>query len=263
MQFQVFKPSDSLKDFVHYYWMLEPSNKDEKIIPERVIPTGGLQLFLHYNAPFIIDNKIQPSSYFCGQLTKHKMVMPAENTGVLVTVFYPYSAKAFIHHPINELTDTSIDLVNVFNEEKVHQLISNLRIANDFNQRIKLLEATLIDHFNISNKYQYGLVKQAVDIIDNSLGLLQINKIHESLFIGQRQMERLFKSTVGVSLKMYARIVRFSKALEQLQLKKSMSDVCFEYKYFDQAHLIKEFKRFTGLPPKQLLGYEGNELEEI
>jgi AraC-like DNA-binding protein len=72
--------------------------------------------------------------------------------------------------------------------------------------------------------------------------------------IGERQLQRLFKTTVGIGPKLYSRIVRFRMAYEKAQSerKTSWTDVAYDHGYTDQAHFVKDFKTFTGLTPTAL-----------
>lgn len=262
MKFKVIQPSEKLKEFVHYYWVLEQDSPDEVLIPERVVPAGYLQMFFHYKAPFTDAQGVKPQSYFCGQLTRYHDVIPQQDTGMIAVVFYPYSAKAFTHWAINELTNSSVALTEIYGN-----LIQNLEeaIANekDYNQKVELIEHFLEAQFKIANIYQYGLVKQAVKLIDESEGSLTIADLASQLCVGERHLERLFKKTVGISPKLYAQIVRFYTALQAMDSAESLTQVCMDYGYYDQAHFIREFKKYTGMLPKKYFLHKSNKLEEM
>ncbi len=55
---------------------------------------------------------------------------------------------------------------------------------------------------------------------------------------------------VGTTAKKFASIVRFNSVLENLKESKTLTEICFEYNFFDQAHFIKDFKQFTGDTPE-------------
>jgi AraC-like DNA-binding protein len=69
--------------------------------------------------------------------------------------------------------------------------------------------------------------------------------------VSARQLRRLYKSRFGISTKTYLRILRFLKAKELLMMPatKELAEIAAECQYADQAHLIKEFHRFTGFTP--------------
>ena len=56
---------------------------------------------------------------------------------------------------------------------------------------------------------------------------------------------------VGTSPKKFASIIRFNAVLEDISTTKSLSEICYENHFFDQAHFIKDFKQFTGETPEK------------
>lgn len=75
--------------------------------------------------------------------------------------------------------------------------------------------------------------------------------------LSKKQFERSFNSFVGINPKEYTRIVRFQKALAQMQYQpgKEINQALIAYTsgYADQSHFIREFKQFCGYTPMSLL----------
>ncbi|MEQ1570267.1 MAG: helix-turn-helix domain-containing protein [Myxococcota bacterium] len=72
-----------------------------------------------------------------------------------------------------------------------------------------------------------------------------------------RQVERLFARHLGVAPKQLARVLRFQRALRHLMHDPVavLSDVAHAAGYFDHAHFIRDFRRFTGGVPRGYRGY--------
>ena len=66
-----------------------------------------------------------------------------------------------------------------------------------------------------------------------------------------RQFERRFCELVGVTPKRYARIVRFDAALRAKMAvpKRAWTDIAHEIGYYDQMHMVHDFRRFSGESP--------------
>ena len=67
-----------------------------------------------------------------------------------------------------------------------------------------------------------------------------------------RYCREKFKEALGISIKSYANIMRFQNAVRGLfnaQNDDCLSDVVFDNGYFDQSHLNREFRRYSGEPP--------------
>ncbi|MGI4834705.1 MAG: helix-turn-helix domain-containing protein [Janthinobacterium lividum] len=63
-----------------------------------------------------------------------------------------------------------------------------------------------------------------------------------------RQINRYFQQQFGLSLKAYCRILRFRAALPDLKAGKLFPEAHFA----DQAHFIREIKKYAGVVPKEL-----------
>jgi AraC-like DNA-binding protein len=69
-----------------------------------------------------------------------------------------------------------------------------------------------------------------------------------------RQFQREFSARFGASPKLFSRIVRFQNALDaKARLTKSWTDVAHELGYYDQMHMVLDFKEFTGDSPTETL----------
>jgi AraC-like DNA-binding protein len=77
-------------------------------------------------------------------------------------------------------------------------------------------------------------------------GTIKIRELARKLFISQSPLEKRFKKLVGTTPKKFASIVHFNAALNNLSKAKLLTDICYEYNFFDQAHFIKDFKQYTG-----------------
>lgn len=71
--------------------------------------------------------------------------------------------------------------------------------------------------------------------------------------LGARQLDRLFADRVGVSPKMFARIVRFRRAVFAARGGTPLAIVAAEAGYADQSHFTREVRALTSRPPQALL----------
>lgn len=73
--------------------------------------------------------------------------------------------------------------------------------------------------------------------------------------ISERQIERKFKTFIGIAPHNYLRILRFEKTLHRLRVRdfKNLSDIAYDLNYSDHAHFTREFKELSGYTPKAFL----------
>ena len=95
--------------------------------------------------------------------------------------------------------------------------------------------------------------------IDQQGGTGRIESLSEVSHYSRRSLERQFNKYLGVNPKFYSRIVRFNSLFEQFSIHRpeNVSALARQYGFSDQAHLIREFKFFTGQTPGQVV----NELD--
>lgn len=67
----------------------------------------------------------------------------------------------------------------------------------------------------------------------------------------QKHLISIFKQHVGVAPKVFLRVMRFQKAIEDIGQKKvvNWTSIAHESGYYDQAHFINDFKEFSGFTP--------------
>ena len=80
-----------------------------------------------------------------------------------------------------------------------------------------------------------------------------MKEICEYSCVSQRQMERLFLKEVGLPIKRIAGMVRYQNVWREMVSSKefNIQDAVYRYGYTDQAHLLKEFRRFHGMAPEE------------
>ena len=68
-----------------------------------------------------------------------------------------------------------------------------------------------------------------------------------------RTFERRFIEQVGISPKLYSKLLRFNDAslMKSMHPEKSWTSIAYECNYYDQMHLIKDFKQFSGYTPTE------------
>jgi transcriptional regulator GlxA family with amidase domain len=76
--------------------------------------------------------------------------------------------------------------------------------------------------------------------------------------VNGRKLERLFRRDVGLSPKLLARIVRFQNVIATVErnARRDWAALALDCGYYDQAHLINDFRRFAGMSPVRYFATE-------
>jgi AraC-like DNA-binding protein len=82
-------------------------------------------------------------------------------------------------------------------------------------------------------------------------GAVSVERLAERFGLSVRQMERMFQEQVGVSPKVYARLVRLRRAMEMSgrEARPDWAGIAARAGYFDQSHMVREFQALNGATP--------------
>lgn len=101
-----------------------------------------------------------------------------------------------------------------------------------------------------------GTVTHVVADIEARRGRVRLDALAKRHATSGRQLERLFEEQLGLTPKQFADLTRFLNAqrlLEAASPGSSLAQLALDAGYYDQAHLNRHFKRFTGKTPRQLV----------
>jgi AraC-like DNA-binding protein len=97
------------------------------------------------------------------------------------------------------------------------------------------------------------IVPRALAAFDD-LELARVSAVAQRVGVSERHLRRMFRDTVGLSPKAYVRVRRLRRALALARRSGSQpwTRVAVDAGYFDQAHMVAEFRDLTGRSPTTL-----------
>ncbi len=167
-----------------------------------------------------------------------------------------------LHHLINKhiqpFCNNASILETVINDG-IPQLIQMLSDAKKEEEIIKILNKYLFLKVSTKSKYS-DIIEFALKELEISESNTNISLICEQLNISNKHLITLFKRMVGLTPKQIDRLNKFNGVLKLIQKPEQLnwSSIAFACNYYDQAHLINEFKSFSGWSPKQYLMRQTN-----
>lgn len=98
------------------------------------------------------------------------------------------------------------------------------------------------------------LCEQAIRLIEAE-PVRPIGAVADELGVSHGHLDRLFTRVVGLSPRVLARLIRMRALLGRIDIRHDVgwSDYAAELGWYDQAHLIRDFKRHTGVTPSVYL----------
>ena len=248
MRFDKFIPTDQLQPYIKHFVVSESELENEY----KVLPSSGLVIGFQYRGQLatINNNKAAPltSAGITGITDSYKTFKNSANIATILVYFTEIGFTHFASQPANELFNLSLSLDDVFDKNEISEVEEKLAFATTDKQRIKIVEQFLLSQ--LKDIETDKLIVEAVKLIYQSNGTIRIKELNEKLFISQSPFEKRFRKVVGTTAKKFASIVRFNAVLDNLNNAKSLTELCYENNFFDQAHFIKDFKQFTGDTPE-------------
>jgi len=248
MKFDKHFPTEQLRPYIKYFVVSENELENEY----KVLPSSGLVIGFQYKGRLstLKDNKESKltTAGITGITDSYKVFKNSANIGTVLVYFTETGFTHFALHPANYLFNLSLSLDYIFDKNSVIEVEEKIAIANTDKQRIKIVEQFLVSQ--LKDIQTDKLIVEAVKLIYQSNGTIRIKELNEKLFISQSPFEKRFRKVVGTTAKKFASIVRFNTVLNNLNESKTLTEICYENNFFDQAHFIKDFKQFTGNTPE-------------
>lgn len=254
MIYKQIEPLPSLATLIDCYWIIESDDSSPRV--EKIIPDGYPEIILHYGDPYRIKIGLhwedQAHALLAGQITDHFFLESTGRSGMVGIKLKPAAVTRLFGVSMDTLTNAVV-YIKDFIPEYDYNRLNEIRVMANHDAIIDALN-TLFSRMEVESSEQSELVEKAIDLIITSKGMMPIGDIQATIDVNERKLERLFQRYVGLSAKLYARIIRFSTIF---QLKRdgrdSWADLVFEAGFYDQSHFIKNFKEFTGEDPSSYL----------
>jgi AraC-like DNA-binding protein len=253
-----FAPNPALRHVVNNIMIGHVASEDMKAnftfsfppLPEHSI------FFFPYDRPIVqnaMSNKVH-ELYACtitGPQTERTILSLGHNHLMIKIGFQPGVLYRLIRQPMQAMLQQDYDGEAVFGSS-VKYVVEALANAADFNEM-----KDIADEFMLS---QLAKIKKpfSIDYVIPEIikygGTIKIDELVKRACMSNRQFERAFKDRMGVSPKFYSRLVRFGKAwlLKEHKPNITWTEVAYECNYFDQMHLIRDFKVFANANPKEM-----------
>jgi AraC-like DNA-binding protein len=250
MKYEIHTPCARLKPYVKHIVISE----NEDMGSYKVFPGPSVVMGFQYagRLAYLDDSLEHPlaAAGITGLTDKFRTFKNTTNTGTVLVIFHETGASHFFADPLNELFGESLSLDNLFNRDQLNYTSDRLSIAKNDIERVQIIEQLLINH--LTPRSEDLIVNKALQYIYQSKGTMRMSELAKKLNTSQSPLEKRFRRIVGSSPKKFASIVRVKNILSALD-EGTEELTPFEAGYYDQAHFIKEFKKFTSETPEQYL----------
>lgn len=248
MKYSRFVPNPNLQRLVDCYWIVEGNDMSS----QKIIPDGFPELIFHFGDPYNIlgnDQTMvrQSLAIAAGQLDNPIVLQPSGKSGVFGIKFKPAGMWKILKCDMHELTNQTYDLYDVAGKN-ILELTNRINTCSSYIEMIDVVDNYLLKDIEaISKSDEMDFV---IEGIHKNKGQSSISELAATYQMSTRKLERLFQQRIGLTAKMYARLIRFKHVYGIIQQPSvTKSEASYLAGYFDQAHFNKDFKQFTGESP--------------
>lgn len=230
MKYREIELNGFLNNFVKCFWNYETADTE---IQHTILPDGYFDLIAEFENDNLTTVKLT------GIWTKPKEILIPKNTKFLAIRFKLLAIEYIFQKEIKSILDATVNLPFSFWNIDKYKSDEFEKFTNEISNNL-----------DISIKHLKQIDNRKLKLFDfvYEQKIKTVAEISNKVFWSSRQINRHFQTQYGITLKEFLNIVRCNATYEEI----SNGNLNPNSEYFDQAHFIKEIKKYTGVTPKEL-----------
>jgi AraC-like DNA-binding protein len=221
---------------------------------EQMVASGCAQMCFNLGDEFTLEREssqtqMRAPAYVGGAWTVPGRMRLGRRVEMLGVMFRPGRTGAFFGPPADELTDRFTPLDDLWGAGG-RAIERELRELPTTTARIRRLDAELLGRLAAS-KAQDDRCARIAEFVRQQRGSITVAALCRASGLSRQHLAREFRARVGISPKRFARVARFEVLMDNVYSRPQhdWATAAADCGYYDQAHLIAEFKAFTGMTP--------------
>jgi len=256
MHFIPHLPRPPLDELVQFFWSSESSGA---VAIEGVqLPEAGVCVMFNLGGPQGVLSREGQTDWWCSRWVSGERLAPIhlvapQGANLLGIHFRPGGARGFFDLPMTELSSRIVDLDLLWpNAAALHE---RLALEPSVRARFMILELELRGRLRRAASTSPLLAQEAIRRMAVAGPGMRIRDLAAALGLGERRLLRRFDAEVGLGPKALHRLLRFRRVIDLLGAVREPDwpSIALECGYFDQPHLIRDFRGFAGIPPESYL----------
>lgn len=224
---------------------------------EQALPNGRLQLIVQFDHRYHDvhgeTTVLCPQICMTGLQTGPLVVQAPEcRSAVMGIRLHPVGAYRLLGRSLAETSGLTVDLQDVIGRAAA-ELGDYCADARSPEERVRRA-AEWVSMRMEAHPAVDATVAWMADRIEESGGRRRIEDLREATGLTKRRLLDAFRAQIGVTPKLYARIVRLRETLGRLHTTRTpLSEIALAAGYYDQPHMNADFRELCGLAPTEFL----------
>jgi AraC-like DNA-binding protein len=261
---QFVRPAVVLQEFIECYYLAEfIGSQNTPEFQQKPVSNGCEIMFIGYdntnNTCFTNSGTIHRfdsgivGAHDLKNSIKGLVMEPGQKTCKFISIkFKPGGFYRIFRIPSSKFFNMFLDVSCIIGNE-TNDLREQLADSKSYRERSNLLDLFFINKLRKNSLRSFNISAgfRIASYIRNHVGNIKISQLMDEFHITERTLERDFKTAFGLSPKEYCKILRFNSLLNYISMAKSVDwlDMVNQFGYYDQPHLIHEFKNVLGITP--------------
>lgn len=249
-----FAPSGQLAPYIRRHYVFSAELPDDYVIEDQLIAENS---FIRVLLRGDWSAETRPGEWTsAGPIVlfgSNSRPLPVRVRGAFTVVglaFRPSGWRSVFSQPASAFADGMFPLSAAWGEEAAQAMFDAVRTAPDDEAKVTAIEDAITQQIN---RVGHPFVDEEMgrfEMIARTDSTARIEEVARELGMSVRQMERRCLQAFGLTPKTILRRSRFLDMAEALRgFSTPGEEELAALRYFDQSHLTREFRRFTGMTP--------------
>jgi AraC-like DNA-binding protein len=253
--------SELLMKFISYYYF-HSSEKVEENIKFHFYPNTINAITIYKNSKISFNENfssiIQPTKNknYIKLYTGLKRIVGSTEIHTpfdkIAIAFKPLGLNSFINNPLQNIISERNNFTICEFDPEIDEILDQVYFENDYDKKVEILDFYFISKIN---KFRCEITEKAINLIlknDDKFKVIDLSKI---LNISSKTLNRKFNLHLNLSVKDFIEIAHFRKTFNHYLIhnqNNKLTDLAYQFNYYDQSDFINQFKKITGINPKNL-----------
>lgn len=253
-------PHSNLQGIVTHYRVTGVKRLKPFIFPDYSPIFQGLIFNIRPLDDIVLEKKekisLKHKVYFVGQaISPSTLYSSSLNMDLIAVNFTPTGVFQLAGVDLCDFTDQIVDAEYIFGQE-INDLYEKILASKGQSQAICLIDNFLCLKARERKKQNKPCVRLSLSVLQKGAGSTNVRMLQKMTNTSPKTLERSFKTEIGMTPKMYQRLLRFNQARQYMEENGYIEDwweLVLRFGFYDRSHFISEFRFFTGQTPKQYI----------